>query len=120
MEPVINDTSFGSITVDGVVYDHDIIITLGGKVKKRKKKLSKAVYGTSHTISREEAEYVFQEGSEGIIIGSGQYGVAELSKEAAGFLQQKNCEVKLLSTPDAIREWNGAEGKWIALFHITC
>ena len=120
MEPVINDTSFGSITVDGVVYDHDIIITLERLVKKRKKKLSKAVYGTSHTISLDEAEYFFQEGSEGIIIGSGQYGVVELSKEAAGFLQQKNCEVILLSTPEAIREWNGAEGKWIALFHITC
>jgi len=113
MVPVINDTSFGSITVDGMVFDHDIIITLEGKVKKRKKKLSKAVYGTSHTISLEEAEYVFQKGSEGIIIGSGQYGVVELSKEAAGFLKQKNCEVRLFSTPDAIREWNIAEGKWI-------
>jgi len=120
MEPTINKSSFGSITVEGVDYEHDIIITLGGKVKKRKKKLSKAVYGTSHTISLDEAEYVFQEGSEGIIIGSGQYGVAELSKEAAGFLQQKNCEVKLFSTPDAIREWNGVQGKWIGLFHITC
>lgn len=120
MEPKINKSSFGSITVEGMDYDHDIIITLGGKVKKRKKKLSKAVYGTSHIISLEEVEYVFKEGAEGIIIGSGQYGAAELSMKAAGYLQQKNCEVKILSTPDAIREWNGAEGKWLALFHITC
>ena len=28
--PVIDHTSFGSITVDGEVYDHDIIITLQG------------------------------------------------------------------------------------------
>jgi hypothetical protein len=28
-----------------------VLIRLGGKVAKRKKKLSKAVYGTSHTIS---------------------------------------------------------------------
>jgi hypothetical protein len=120
MEPVINDTSFGSVTVEGVVYDHDIIINLEGKVKKRKKKLSKAVYGTSHTISRDEAEYVYQEGADGIIIGSGQYGVAELSQEATRFLHQKNCKVKLLPTTDAIQEWNRAEGEWIALFHITC
>jgi hypothetical protein len=120
MEPKINKSSFGSITVEGVDYENDIIITLGGKVKKRKKKLSKAVYGTSHTISLDEAEYVFQEGSKGIIIGSGQYGLAELSKEAAGFLHQKNCMVKIFSTPEAIQEWNGTEGKWIALFHITC
>jgi len=120
MAAIVNATSFGSITVDGEVYDHDIIITLEGLVKKRKKKLSKAVYGTSHIISLDEAEYVFQEGAEGIIIGSGQYGVAELSQEAAGFLQQKNCQVKLFSTPDAIQEWNQVEGTWIGLFHITC
>jgi hypothetical protein len=120
MTPVINNTSFGSITVAGMIYDHDIIITLDGKVKKRKKKLSKAVYGTSHTISRDEAEHVYQEGSDGIIIGSGQYGAAALSKEATGFLQQKNCMVKLLPTPEAILEWNSTSGKWLGLFHITC
>ncbi len=120
MQPVIDKSSFGSITVDGVPYDHDIIITLKGKVKKRKKKLSKAVYGTSHIISLSEAEYVYREGSDGIIIGSGQYGAAELSEEASDFLRQKQCKVNLLPTPDAIREWNRAEGKWIALFHITC
>jgi hypothetical protein len=44
MNPSINNTSFGSITVDVVSYDHDIIITLEGMIKKRKKNLSKAVY----------------------------------------------------------------------------
>jgi hypothetical protein len=120
MKPNINESSFGSITVERERYDHDIIITLKGKVKKRKKKLSKAVYGTSHTISLEEAEYVYQDGAEGIIVGSGQYGVAELSEEAKDFFHQRNCKVKLLSTPDAVQEWNSAAGKWIALIHITC
>ena len=40
MEPLINKTSFGSITVEGEKFTHDIFITLGGKVRKRKKKLS--------------------------------------------------------------------------------
>jgi hypothetical protein len=120
MKPIINDTSFGSITVGREPYDHDVIITLEGKVKKRKKKLSKAIYGTSHTISLDEARYVYQGGAEGIIIGSGQYGVAELSVEAAGFFKKQHCKVKVLPTPDAILEWNRTKGKWIALFHITC
>jgi hypothetical protein len=35
--------------------DHDGVICLSGKVKKRKKKLSKEQYGTSHTVSLAEA-----------------------------------------------------------------
>src|SRR2546423_1428688 len=51
MKPRIDGTSFGSITVGGTVFEHDIIIRPDGAVKKRKKKLSKAIYGTSHMIS---------------------------------------------------------------------
>ncbi len=120
MNPLINKTSFGSITVDKERYDHDIFITLKGKVKKRKKKLSKAVYGTSHKISLEEIKYVYQDKAEGIVIGSGQNGLAELSNEASEFLKSKNYQVVLRPTPEAIQEWNITEGKWIGLFHITC
>jgi hypothetical protein len=120
MKPEINKTSFGSITVKGEKYDHDIIIRLDGEIKKRKKKLSKAIYGTSHTISRDEAKYVFEDGAELLIIGSGQYGAVELSEEASEYFKKKNCKVVLLPTPQAIKEWNEALGKIIGLFHITC
>ena len=40
MKPTINNTEFGSITIDKEVYDHDVIISLDGQVKKRKKELS--------------------------------------------------------------------------------
>ena len=120
MNPIINKSSFGSITVDGVVYEHDIIITLDGKVKKRKKKLSKLVYGTSHKISLDEIKYVYEDNSEGIIIGSGQHGIANLSDEAGEFLKRNNCQIVLRATNEAIREWNTSNGNWIGLFHITC
>jgi hypothetical protein len=120
MKPTIDRTSFGHITIEGEDIDHDVYITLEGKVKKRKKKLSKAVYGTSHTISMDEINHVYQIGSKGIIVGSGQYGVAELSDEAARFLHERDCRVIMRPTPEAVKEWNKAEGKWIGLFHITC
>jgi hypothetical protein len=118
--PFINDTSFGSITVEEEEFRHDIFITLNGKIKKRKKKLSKEIYGTSHTISLAEIEHLFEEETEGILIGSGQYGVAVLSEEAADYLREKRCEVIVLPTPQAILKWQGLKGKWIGLFHITC
>ncbi|MFO7932555.1 MAG: MTH938/NDUFAF3 family protein [Bacteroidales bacterium] len=120
MKPEINHTAFGSITVEKHKYGHDVYIRADGEVKKRKKKLSKRIYGTSHTISLEEIKYIFDKNTEGMVIGTGQYGVARLSDEAAEFLEKKHCRVILEPTPRAIKQWNQAEGKWIGLFHITC
>jgi hypothetical protein len=60
MKPKIEQTTFGSITIEGEVYEHDVIIRLNGEVKKRKKKLSKSIYGTSHIVSTEEAKYIYE------------------------------------------------------------
>jgi hypothetical protein len=97
-----------------------VIIRLNGHTKKRKKKLSKAVYGTSHTISVDEAKHIYEEKAERLIIGTGQSGMVELSAEAADYFKRKECQVELLPTPEAIRVWNKAEGEVISLFHVTC
>lgn len=121
LKPQINHTEFGSITIDKKVYDHDVLIRLNGEIKKRKKKLSKAVYGSSHTISLEEAKHVYDKGAILLIFGAGQYNTAQLSKEATKFFKKQNCKVKVLSTKDAIEIWNGSnEKKRIGLFHVTC
>jgi hypothetical protein len=120
MKPKIEKTKFGSITIDGEKYEHDIQIRLNGKVEKRKKKLSKEVFGTSHIISLAEASYVYEEGAQWIIIGTGQSGMAKLSDEADQFFRQKGCQARLLPTPEAIRAWNEAQGAGIGLFHVTC
>ena len=120
MEPAIQGTEFGSITVAGEVYDHDIVVRLSGRVKKRKKKLSKEKYGTSHTVSLDEAKHILDEGAERLIIGTGQYDNVRLSKEAGEYFQKKGCSVELLPTPEALKAWNKAEGKTIGMFHVTC
>jgi hypothetical protein len=120
MNPRIDRTMFGSVTIEGKRYERDVLIRLSGKVKKRKKKLSKAVYGTSHTISLDEATHVYQAGAERLIIGAGQYGLVELSDEAAGYFKQRGCHVDLLPMKTAIQAWNEAEGAVIGLFHVTC
>src|SRR5262249_18119720 len=118
----IKKTRFGSITVGGTVFRYDVIVRPDGRVKRRKKKLSKAVYGTSHTISRQEAKYVRKQarGADRLIVGSGQYGNVELSPEAAAYLKRKKCRVDLLPTPKMISVWNQAKGTAVGLFHVTC
>jgi hypothetical protein len=120
MRPVIYNSGFGYITVEGLKIDHDIIIRLSGEIKKRKKKLSKAVYGTSHIISLEEAKYIYQEGAERLIIGAGHQGMVNLSDEAADYLNKKKCKIDTYHTPAAIEKWNDAAGRVIGLFHVTC
>jgi len=73
MKPFIKKTSFGSITVGDHNYEYDLLIRSNGDIEKRKKKLSKKIYGTSHTVSLEEAEFIYEEGIQKIIIGCGQY-----------------------------------------------
>jgi hypothetical protein len=120
MKAHIDSVLFGSITVNGVSYDHDIYITLDGKVQKRKKKLSKQVFGTSHVISLTEAEYFYEKESEKIIIGAGHNGMVILSNEADDFLKMSDCKVILLPTPDAVKEYNKSTGKVLGMFHVTC
>ena len=120
MKPEIDSTKFGSITIAGETYDHDVVIRLDGTVVKRKKKLSKEKYGTAHIISVEEAEFIYDEGAQSLILGSGQYGMVELSDDADQYFKEKSCQVLLLPTPEAIKAWNKAKVKTIGLFHITC
>lgn len=120
MKPKIESTRFGSITIDGRKIKHDVILRPDGSVEKRKKKLSKRVYGTSHTISLDEAKYVYEEGTELLIIGTGRFDSVRLSEEAQAYLREHDCQAELAITPDAIRMWNEAQGKVIGLFHVTC
>ncbi len=116
----IEGTEFGSITIDGKTYDHDVVIRLSGKVGKRHKKLSKEKYGTSHIISQAEAEDVFEAGCDQLIVGAGQAGNVRLSPEAKDFFEKKGCRVVLQPTPEAIRSFNESREKKIGLMHVTC
>jgi hypothetical protein len=116
----IDHTAFGEITIDGKTYDHDVIIRVSGEIVKRKKKLSKKLYGTSHVVSEEEAKFIFEKGCRRLILGSSQEGNVRLSPEAGAFFAKKDCEVVIEPTPQAIRAFNEAHGKKIGLFHVTC
>jgi hypothetical protein len=91
-----------------------------GEVVKRKKKLSKKYYGTSHVLSKDEAKFVFESGCEQLILGSGQMGNVHLSPEAEAYFAKKGCKVLLQPTSDAIHVFNRSHAKKIGLFHVTC
>jgi hypothetical protein len=116
----IERTTFGAITIDRKTYEHDVIIRLSGEVARGKKKLSKKYYGTSHVLSKDEAKFVFENGCEQLILGSGQMGNVHLSPEAEAYFAKKGCAVLLQPTPKAIHTFNSSHAKKIGLFHVTC
>ena len=121
MKPHIQCTEFGSITVADEGLDHDIVIRLNGEGEEAQKKLSRKEYGDSHTVSLEEAEHIFDDGAERLVIGSGQDGNVKLSEEAGALTsRRKAVRSNCIPTQEAIKVWNEAEGKTIAMFHVTC
>ncbi len=110
----IENTTFGTITIEGKTCEHDVLIRLSGEVVKRKKKLSKKYYGTSHVLSKEEAKSVFERGCNQLVVGSGQMGNVRLSPKAEAYFEKKDCKVLLQPPPDAIQVFNKI------VFHVTC
>jgi hypothetical protein len=119
-QPRRSKAPHSAITIDGKTHEHDVVIRLSGEVVKRKKKLSKKYYGTSHVLSKDEAKFVFERGCEQLIVGSGQVGNVHLSSEAEAYFAKKGCKVLLQPTPEAIHAFNNSHAKKIGLFHVTC
>ena len=101
----IDRSDFGSIIIDGKTYDHDVKIGLSGQVSKRKKKLSKRLYGTSHIISEAEADRL-REGMRFDHHWHRPGGNVQLSPEAQAYFDKKGCKVLLQPTQEAIRSFN--------------
>jgi hypothetical protein len=85
----ITDTRLGTITIDGETCEHDVVLRLSGEVVKRKKKLSKKIYGTSHTISEDEIRFVYEKGCKRLVVGTGQSGLAVLPPMPPPILRPK-------------------------------
>lgn len=120
MSVTIERTDFGEITIGEETYCHDVVVRLSGEVKKRKKKLSKNVYGTSHKVSLDEAKYVYEKGCRAVVVGTGQHDGLRLSKEAEEYLSKKGCEILMKPTPQAVVVFNKTQGPKVGLFHVTC
>jgi len=114
----IEKFSFGQITIDGVTYEHDVVID-DGEVRKRKKKPSKKfrdAYGHTPLSMAEEIPWKCRR----LVIGTGAHGnlpvMDEVKKEAA----RRDLELVLLPTAEAIKALQKASRDTNAILHVTC
>ncbi len=115
----ISDLSFGSVRVDGVTYDHDLIIDQG-RLRKRKKAASKKLrgaYGHTPLSIGEDIPWHCRR----LVIGTGVHGRLPVLKEVEAEARRRKVELVLLPTAQAIEVLAGhATADSNAILHLTC
>jgi hypothetical protein len=109
--------SFGSIRIDGVTYDHDVVIDQG-KISKRSKKPSKKFREEfGHTpLSVEEA---IPWRCRRLVIGTGT-GALPIMKEVKDEARRRKIKLLILPTVEAIEELRQHPDDTNAVLHVTC
>jgi len=111
---MIDHYEFGTITIDGKRYDHDVII-FKGEIRSWWRE-------TSHNVSIKDIESLAKERPKTIIFGTGASGVMKVSTEAEDYLRQNGIKVLMLKTGDAVKKFNelSADPSVAAAIHLTC
>jgi hypothetical protein len=110
--------SFGSVRVDGVTYDHDLIIDRG-KVRKRKKAASKrfrGAYGHTPLSIAEDIPWRCRR----LVIGTGADGALPVMKQVREEARRRKVDLVILPTAEAIDVLAGARKDTNAVLHVTC
>lgn len=109
--------SFGSIRIDGVTYEHDVVIDRG-EIRKRKKKASKKfreAFGHTPLSVEEEIPWKCRR----LVIGSGT-GALPVMKEVKREATRRKIKLLILPTAEAIKVLEKASGETNAVLHVTC
>ena len=110
--------SFGSIRIDGVTYEHDVVIK-SGEVRKRKKKPSKKFRDEfGHTPLSVEEEIPWK--CRRLVIGTGANGALPVMKEVKAEAKERKIELLVLPTYKAIEALMEGMDDTNAILHVTC
>ena len=109
--------SFGSIRIDGVTYEHDVVIDRG-QVRKRKKKPSKKFRDAlGHTPLSVEERIPWK--CRQLLIGTGN-GALPVMKEVKQEAKRRKIKLLVLPTTQAIKTLKQNPDKTNAILHVTC
>ena len=114
----IEKFSFGRITIDGVTYDHDVVIN-HGKIRKRVKKPSKKqrdAFGHTPLSAAEKIPWKCRR----LIIGTGTYGNLPVTDDVKREAARRELELVILPTAEAIEALEKASRRTNAILHVTC
>jgi hypothetical protein len=115
---LFEELTFGSIRVDGVEYNHDIVVDCG-KVRERKKGPSKAFRGQfGHTPLTTSEKIPWR--CHRLVIGTGIHGQLPVSPEVEREAERRKVELLTLTTDRAVALLNEQPPHTNAVLHLTC
>ena len=109
--------SFGSLRIDGLTYNHDVVIDRG-EVRKRKKKPSKRfrdAYGHTPLSLEEKIPWKCRR----LVVGTGT-GALPVRKEVKQEAKRRKVELVILPTAEAIKAIKEKPARTNAILHVTC
>ncbi len=110
--------SFGSIRVDGVTYDHDLVIDRG-KIRKRKKAASRKfrnAYGHTPLSVAEDIPWRCRR----LVVGTGADGALPAMQEVRDEARRREVDLVVLPMAEAIGTLTEAAADTNAILHLTC
>ena len=111
---MINSYSFGSITIDGKNYTHDVIVSASG--------VKSWWRATSHEVGINDLDPILEEKPRTIIFGTGASGVMRVLPESEEYLKKQGIKFLIFKTADATKKYNelSKEAGVVGAFHLTC
>ncbi|MCY0854570.1 MTH938/NDUFAF3 family protein [Cupriavidus sp. D39] len=109
--------SFGSVCIDGVTYQHDVVIDQG-KVRKRKKRPSRQfreAFGHTPLSVREDIPWNCSQ----LVIGTGT-GALPVMEDVKREARHRHVELVILPTAEAIARLEEHPRSANAILHLTC
>ncbi|HEY7442924.1 MAG TPA: MTH938/NDUFAF3 family protein [Vicinamibacterales bacterium] len=114
----ISHFAFGTLEIDGITYEHDVIIDHGG-IRKRKKKASKKFRDAfGHTPLSLEEDIPWR--CTRLIIGTGAYGQLPVMDDVKREANKRRVKLIVLPTAEAIEVFQKHPRATNAVLHITC
>ena len=116
--PRISHYTFGTIRLNGVTYDRDVLIDRG-TVRRRQKKASKQFRdGFGHTPLSLREEIPWQ--CERLVVGTGALGALPVMVEVEMEAARRGVQLVALPTLEAIDYLRREVGDTNAILHLTC
>lgn len=109
----IEDFEFGSIKINGIKYQQDLIITPKGIIPNWWRK-------EGHKIFWEDLSFLNFEGIKYLIIGTGWSGAVQIQENLKEKMRENNIRIISVNSKKAIKEYENYKNEAILALHLTC